>query len=369
MAILPTIATSGDRLSQLLPGPGNNAPARVSDVNNVIDEVNDHDVRLDAIEGGTVDLADVQVEDGTVGVPSIHFADDLDTGIYRIGANNAGFSANGAKVLDIATTGLAVTGALSASTTVTAGTQLLVSGVTNQIRLGSVAGNDVIITSPAPAADRVLTIPDPGAAASFVMSEGASTINGAKTFGGQIISSAGLVSAPGVVIGVTDNGFYEVSGTQLGVSVSNALVGGFNASGLFTDVIAEQTGNTGVTVDGVLLKDAGVTANSQIAAFYPQVAQDNIAAGTGGAIPVTNYLTTINTDGTDDAFTLADGAQIGQMKKILLVADGGGNGVVTPATAFAGGTTATFDDAGDYLIIQWSGAAWVVLENSGVTIV
>ncbi len=111
-----------------------------------------------------------------------------------------------------------------------------------------------------------------------------------------------------------------------------------------------------------------INTTTQIAGLYPQVAQDNIAAGTGGAIPVTNYLTTINTDGTDDAFTLANGTRVGQMKKILLVTDGGGNGVVTPATAFAGGTAATFGDAADYLILQWSGSAWVVLENSGVTV-
>jgi len=135
-----------------------------------------------------------------------------------------------------------------------------------------------------------------------------------------------------------------------------------------TDTISEKTSGAGVTVDGVLLKDGGVSANSQIASFYPQVAQNNVTAGTGGAIIVTNYLTTINTDAGGDAFTLANGVQIGQMKKILLVADGGGDGVVTPATALAGGTTATFGDAGDYLILQWSGTAWVVLENSGVVI-
>lgn len=117
-----------------------------------------------------------------------------------------------------------------------------------------------------------------------------------------------------------------------------------------------------------LLADGGVEGNSQLAAFYPSVVQNDIAASTGGAISVTNYLTTINTDAGGDAFTLANGTQPGQMKKILLVVDGGGNGVVTPATAFAGGTTATFGDAGDYLILQWSGSAWLVLENSGVAI-
>lgn len=144
-----------------------------------------------------------------------------------------------------------------------------------------------------------------------------------------------------------------------------------NMEVLSTDSILERTAAAGVTVDGVLLKDGGVSTGSlaMIAAFYPQVAQNNITAGTGGAIVVTNYLTTINTDAGGDAFTLANGTQIGQMKKILLVADGGGDGVVTPATAFAGGaTTATFNDAADYLILQWNGSAWRVQENSGVTV-
>ncbi len=134
-----------------------------------------------------------------------------------------------------------------------------------------------------------------------------------------------------------------------------------------TDTISEKTSGAGVTVDGLLIKDRGISANSMRGAFYPSVAQNNITAGTGGAISVANYLTTINTDAGGDAFTLANGTQIGQMKKILLVTDGGGNGVITFATATASGNTATFDDAGDSLLLQWSGTAWIILENSGVT--
>jgi hypothetical protein len=195
------------------------------------------------------------------------------------------------------------------------------------------------------------------------------TIDGVLVKDSSVALADGLVSNLAVKIGAdTNNGLYGVSDTQLGIAVEGVLVAGANTAGLFTDVIAEQTSTVGVTVDGVLLKDAGVSANSMFAGFYPVVAQNNITANTGGAIAVTNYLTTINTDADADAYTLANGAQIGQLKKILLVTDGGGDGVVTPATAFAGGTTATFNDAGDYLVLLWSGAAWVVLENSGVTI-
>lgn len=60
--------------------------------------------------------------DGTVGAPSIAFTSDTDSGMYRIGANNIGVAVGGAKVVDVATTGASVTGTLSASTTVAAGT-------------------------------------------------------------------------------------------------------------------------------------------------------------------------------------------------------------------------------------------------------
>lgn len=44
-------------------------------------------------------------------------------------------------------------------------------------------------------ANRTLTIPDPGASASFVMSEGASTINGVKTFGSAPVLTTGTLTA------------------------------------------------------------------------------------------------------------------------------------------------------------------------------
>lgn len=56
--------------------------------------------------------------DGTVGAPGVAVG-ELDCGIYRIGTNNLGIAVNGAKVLDIGTTGLGVTGILRIGTTVT----------------------------------------------------------------------------------------------------------------------------------------------------------------------------------------------------------------------------------------------------------
>ena len=66
---------------------------------------------------------------GSVGNPSFAFLSDQNTGLYRIGLNNIGVAANGSKVLDIATTGLTVTGALGASSlTAPASTDLTLAG-------------------------------------------------------------------------------------------------------------------------------------------------------------------------------------------------------------------------------------------------
>lgn len=57
----------------------------------------------------------VQVGDGTAAAPSVAFTSDTDSGLYRIGANNVGLTVNGAKVLDVGTSGLTVTGALAST--------------------------------------------------------------------------------------------------------------------------------------------------------------------------------------------------------------------------------------------------------------
>lgn len=145
-----------------------------------------------------------------------------------------------------------------------------------------------------------------------------------------------------------NNGLYGVSDTVLGVAVEGAQVATF--------------GTTNMSVNGV-----ANLAGTMFAGFYPTATQQNITAGTGGAINVTSFLTTINTDAGGDAFTMAAGTLVGQRKRIRLVADGGGDGVVTP-TSLSGGTTITFNDAGDVVDLIWNGTNWFVIDNSGATV-
>lgn len=68
------------------------------------------------VTGFTSTSTVLKTGDGTVSLPAHTFISDTDCGLYRIGANNDGFALNGAKVLDIKTTGLAITGNLTTTT-------------------------------------------------------------------------------------------------------------------------------------------------------------------------------------------------------------------------------------------------------------
>lgn len=119
----------------------------------------------------------------------------------------------------------------------------------------------------------------------------------------------------------------------------------------------------GIIAGGGFPSDADGT---QLTPFVPVAAQQTLAAG-GGAVDVTSYLTIGASDAGGDAWTLADGTVVGQLKKIILGTDGGGDAVLTP-TNLAGGTTITFNDANDYVVLVWDGGEWNVIENVGATV-
>lgn len=81
------------------------------------------------------------------------------------------------------------------------------------------------------------------------------TADGVLLKDSKVTVANGTVADPSVIVGSGGNGFYQVSVLQVGASINDTLVGGFNSAGVFTDTIAEQTSTVGVTVDGALIKD------------------------------------------------------------------------------------------------------------------
>lgn len=129
------------------------------------------------------------------------------------------------------------------------------------------------------------------------------------------------------------------------------------------DIVSEYTADSGVTIDGLLIKDTSISYLSYQMGWYPVAGQQAITAN--GAISVTGYYTTMNTTGGAKAYTLANGNLKGQLKKIYFLTDAG-DAVIT-ATFFGTNTTLTFTDATDYVILIWTGTSWYPIEGKGGT--
>ena len=75
----------------------------------------------------------------------------------------------------------------------------------------------------------------------------------------------------------------------------------------------------------------------------------------------------MTTAGSGLAMTLAKGV-VCQIKIITMVVDGGGTATLTPAT-FANGSTITFNDVGDSVILVYHNTiGWKAIMNNGTTI-
>ncbi len=84
-----------------------------------------------------------------------------------------------------------------------------------------------------------------------------------------------------------------------------------------------------------------------------------------GAVSVTTYLTEL-TSGSTDAWTLADGAVKGQLKKVIFVSDGGDSTLTLTSAVSASLNVITFTAIGDTAVLVWTGSAWAHLELSNI---
>jgi predicted RecA/RadA family phage recombinase len=156
-----------------------------------------------------------------------------------------------------------------------------------------------------------------------------------------------------------------VVGEQIGWDADGDPLNGTAGDGAYTNVEANWDFPVGSCVEakgssdemGVILINVYLEGS---APWIPASAQQTLAAG-GGAVTVTEFYTAGASDAGGDAWTMADGLKIGQLKKVQLITDGGGDATLTPTT-LSGGTTITFADAGDYALLQWTANGWLAIE-------
>lgn len=178
--------------------------------------------------------APLQLSNGTVSLPSLTFGSDTDSGLYRIGANNIGIAVNGAKVGDVGTTGIAVTGLLSATTTL---------AVTGASTLTGAVGAAAGITATQSTANAVGVTSTGNGSGAGVSGTGGTTGAGG-TFSGGATSGTGITATGGPL------GSQGVAGTGGAGSGNGGLFTGGPTDGRGIYATGDGTGVGGEFLNG-----------------------------------------------------------------------------------------------------------------------
>lgn len=272
----------------------------------------------------------------------------------------------------------------------------------------SADANETTLTVTNPTADRTITLPDATGTVSLVTA--AETLTN-KTLTAPKIADAGFIADAN---GNEQVIFQQTASAVNEIEITNAATGGAASAGASTAPIIGASGETNVDL-ALLPKGTGHVAvrstggsnnqgairlncenntHGQTLMSQPHSASDSgffmlpldggsaratpnvllsgaktvatVQALSGaGAISLNTLHTALTTTGAQ-AQTLADGVN-GQIKTITMVADGG-DGTLTPAT-FAGGSTITFNDVGDsVMLIYNTTGGWALVSNNGCTI-
>ena len=240
---------------------------------------------------------------GAVGAPSIYMTGYTTTGWYNIGANNWGFAVSGAKVLDISSTGLAVTGTLSATSALT------LSG-TGQLLIATAASAD----------DKYVTI---------------SNTNGTLEYG-VLAGGEGFIGTS-----TADNLNLQVNGSVVGNLSSTGLAvtgtGTFTGAGSFRASATSAQLNIGRT--GSLVGDGWIGADSANAFFCLN------QAATARALQVTQ--------------TAADGTAVISATGLAVTGEISATGATTSSGGFVGSSTTSVavNGTGSSLMMGYIGSA------------
>lgn len=195
---------------------------------------------------------------GTVGAPGISFASDLDCGLYRIGANNIGVAVNGAKVLDIATTGLGITGVGTITSASANALCVGLAGATNpalQIDASTASSaTGLKVKSAAAASGLAVSVISSGTDENLTIdAKGSGTIGIAPTSTGAVtitpattVTGALTANAAG---GVTAKNTLKAAAKLTWTAGTPALTKGFNVSSSVTD---NGTGDVTITFSTAL---------------------------------------------------------------------------------------------------------------------
>jgi hypothetical protein len=195
---------------------------------------------------------------------------------------------------------------------------------------------------------------------------GAVLIQGGTSVGTNAGAAVSMTAGTGGTGAGGDGGDASITGGNAGAGSAG------DGGGVRIDAgEADGVGTNGeVTIGGtyasaINVGDVGLQSNTTnaIKAGFIQPGTESLPAGQGQTVAITTYLSNLTSDGdaSDETGALADGVIVGQLKKLKMITDGGDDWVVTPAN-FTDGTTITFANAGEYILLIWDGSGWTTVD-------
>lgn len=188
------------------------------------------------------------------------------------------------------------------------------------------------------------------------------TIGGVQA--GDIVSARSATTGS-LFFGTAGNRYLHYDGTTYLLNAVGLALRGAAASGATSgDLTVSRSATTGAiffdTAGSRYIYNDGTTF--EFAGCGLKGAVQSLSGA--GAINLTTLTTKWTTTGAD-AGTLADGTE-GQLKYVVMIVDGG-DGTLTPSN-LANGTTLTFAEVGDAVMLQFLGTEWWVISNNGVVL-
>lgn len=253
-----------------------------------------------AFSGGTLNLGA-----GTVSLPSLTLAGYSNTGLYNIGAYNWGFSVSGAKVLDISSAGLGVTGSLGVGAAAVTDKQIYArsSTLSSAIQTGIYSypvGNSSATTSVRAFFGKLQT-----SAAAFTVGEASAFYADdlTKGAGSTVTSQYGLFVADqtqgasnygirnSVTSGANKWGYYGL-GTANNAFAGNTRFGGVTAPVATVDVTGTIAATTGIAVGGATPGTGGIAFPATAVAVADANTLDDYDQYTAASTACTGAITT-----------------------------------------------------------------------------
>lgn len=168
---------------------------------------------------------------------------------------------------------LTITASLAATLPIKTNTSYDIGGSTTGLRSAYFGGTSTFtgqVKAATLAASRVWTVPDTGADASFVMTQGTQTVAGTTTFSAKTLFSNGSVSAPSVGFSSDDDGsgtgFYRVGANSLGFAANGVDVGLYTSAGAWR--LGPSAGGSGVNSSTLSQFKVGVDDADSSGSFF-----------------------------------------------------------------------------------------------------